>query len=121
MVPSPIQILLVDLPGLVRDMVAAAVEREPDMLVVGEVAEGDDIGASAALHDAEVVIVGLAGTELPQAAQELFERRGRLKVIGIADPSCVAYIYRPRTERIEYGHASPHELTSAIRVASGRM
>jgi hypothetical protein len=55
---------------------------------------------------------------LPDSAHELFARRGRLKVIGIADADGTAYLYRLHPERDYIGELSPEEITSAIRLAA---
>jgi hypothetical protein len=119
MAPSPIRILFVDLPRLGRELIVEAIDRQPDMEVVGDARPGDDIGASAALLDADFVIVGLDGQTLPASAETLFGRRGRLKLIGIDVSEGSAFLYRLRPERNFIGALSPDEITSAIRAAAG--
>lgn len=116
-----IRILLADLSGPACEQITAVVGREPDIEVVGQTEAGDDIGATAALLDAELVIVGLHGSELPSSVYDLFERRGRLKVIGVSDTVTAAYFHELRpvcAGRSEL--AGPEEITSAIRFAVGR-
>lgn len=120
MTPSaPIRILLVELPKLVRDLVAGVIDRYPDMRVVGEAEPGDDVGAQAALVDAQLVIVGLDGTSLPASAESLLERRASLHLLGIAERDDVTYLYRLRPERRWAGRASAEDITAAIRDAVG--
>ena len=120
--PQPaIRILLVDLPCSACELIAEIVEHDADLEIVGETEPGDDIGATAALLGAEIVIVGLEDGELPPSVHELFARRARLKVLAVPDGVTTAHLHELQPVRAGVCEvAGPGDFGSAIRFAVGR-
>ena len=115
-----IRILLVDLSRLVADMVERAVERQQDMAVVGTASSFGELLDLAHAADPDVVVVGLAGAELPREGLQLLFERPHVSVLGIEAHEGRAWLYELRPEQIEIGEVSPDEVVDTIRLAAGR-
>jgi DNA-binding NarL/FixJ family response regulator len=116
-----IQILLVDMPRMVQQMIEQAVVAQPDMHVVATVPERDGLVAAARATRPEFVIFGLPVEEedgFPAACIELLAEQPRTKVLGIATVAGNAYLYELRPERTPLGTVAPQDIVSAIRAAA---
>jgi DNA-binding NarL/FixJ family response regulator len=110
---------MIDLPRLLREMIMQAIEREPDMCVVGEMERPDGIGAAVGDSDPDFAIVGLEHDDLPRACSEFLDRRAHVRLLGIEAVDGQAYLYELRPDRVQIGTGSvtPTEVVKAIRVA----
>src|SRR3954452_13394470 len=81
--PSPIRVLVVDDQALVRTGFRMILETEPDLLVVGEAADGEEAVARSASARPDVVLmdVRMPGLDGIAATRRL-----------LADPSCRARV-----------------------------
>lgn len=82
-IPFPAQILIADDHGVVREGIKAMLEREPDLKIVAEAADGFqavDLATSLEVHLAilDVAMPGLTGL---QAAREIAARRSDLRIL----------------------------------------
>ena len=82
-IPFPAQILIADDHGVVREGIKAMLEREPDLKIVAEAADGFqavDLATSLEVHLAilDVAMPGLTGL---QAAREIAARRSDLPIL----------------------------------------
>ena len=116
------RVLLIDMPRLLRDMLARAIDAQPDMRVVGQ--EGHPAAIEQAVKDTEpeFVVVGLEHAELPADCQIFLRSRATPRLLGIEAVDGRAFLYelQPERERISEASITPDELVSAIRtVAAG--
>lgn len=116
------RVLLVDMPRLLRDMIARAIEAQDDMQVVGEAPNPSAIGSAVTETDPEFVIVGLERAELPRDCAAFLSHRARPRLLGIEAVDGRAFLYELRPDRIRLGDGSvtPEELVSALRAAAAR-
>lgn len=111
-----VRILLIDMPTMLRDIVAGTLEAEPDMTVIGNLSRvgADDLRKS----DAQVLIfaagAGLAGLELVR------ERRDRV-ALAISADGRQSMLYELRPCESELGELSSARLVETIRDAVTRM
>jgi DNA-binding NarL/FixJ family response regulator len=116
-----IQILLVDMPRMVQEMIEQAVAAQPDMHVVATVREPEDLVPAARATRPEFVIFGVPADEedvFPAACTALLTEQPTTKVLGIAAVAGNAYLYELRPERTPIGAVAPEDIVSAIRKAA---
>lgn len=116
------RVLLIDMPRVLREMLARAIDAQPDMWVVGQERHPSAIGRAVRDTEAEFVIVGLERAELPRDCQEFLRSRVTPRLLGIEAVDGHAFLYELRPERARIGEASitPDELVAAIRSAATR-
>lgn len=116
-----IQILLVDMPRIVEEMIEQAVVAQPDMHVVGAVRDPESLVRAARETRPDFVIFGLpldGESGFPEACSELLEEQPRAKALGVAVEASNAYLYELRPERTPLGEVGPEEIVTAIRSAA---
>jgi DNA-binding NarL/FixJ family response regulator len=116
------RVLLVDMPRLLRDMIARAIESHADMHVVGEVAHPSAIAGAVRETEPEFVIVGLEHAQLPRDCSEFLGSRARPRLLGVEAVDGHAFLYELRPDRVPIGHGSvtPDELVAAIGEAASK-
>jgi DNA-binding NarL/FixJ family response regulator len=110
------RILVAELPRMRRDIIADLLDSQSDMEVVGDVPTGL-LAEAVSDRQADVLLIGRDDSPL---AEELLERRPRLKVFAVADHGRECSLYELRPHRVEFGEVSPDELVAAIRAAVRR-
>jgi DNA-binding NarL/FixJ family response regulator len=103
------------MPLILRDIVKTIVTDQPDMEIVGELGEDDDLSNAATRTRADFVITSLAGTGLHPSSARLLEARSRVKVIAIAGDGRQAFIYELQPRKHPVGELSPDVLVGVIR------
>jgi hypothetical protein len=97
---SSITIVLVGLPRMLRDLVASAVESQPDLEIVGDADRAD------------VVVAGAASLDEAKAL-DLVARNG-LRVLSVGDDG-EATLYECRPMRTPVGELTPDLLVRLLR------
>lgn len=110
-----VRIVLVDMSRLTGDMVERAIAHTDDMGVVGRASTVDELRNLAVDRRADVVILGLHGTELPDPCRDLLLERPRVKVVAIEEREGRARLYELRPEQVEIGEVSPEDVVEKIR------
>jgi DNA-binding NarL/FixJ family response regulator len=107
-------------PRLVADLVDRAVERQPDMAIVG--ASGDRAGLLELVRATapDVLIVDHSERRLPPDCKAALAERPRMRLLGLdmSDGQARLYELRPRSTRL--GEVSAEDITDAIRRAARR-
>ncbi len=111
------RILLVALSGVLREIIASLVAGVADMELVGYVARAADVSAAVDRTGADVVVLGLGDSQLPEDSVRIFDQYPRIKVMGIAADGRRAFLYELRPHRTALGEVSPQRLLEAIRTA----
>jgi DNA-binding NarL/FixJ family response regulator len=117
-VSNSIRVLLAGLPRMLRDIVATVLASQADIVVVGTVPEMEDLAHATGLSNANIIVLGLEGAELPAACTELLCAHPSVTVLGVTGDGRQAIRLRMRPERAEIGEVSPQGLVDAIRAAA---
>lgn len=106
------------MPQMLRDIISGTLSSEADMDVVGELHGGVDLLTAASQMQAEVVVVGLADSELPGDCLRLFDLQRHIHVLGVSGDGRRAFLYDLRPQRTPLGELSPQELVDVVRAAA---
>jgi len=112
------RILLVEMPRMLCDIITDVVGSQPDMVVVGELPERADLIPAVDRTQADVVVLGLRDSELPDDCTPLFDAHPRSRLLGVAADGRRAFLYEMRPQRTPLGEVSPQGLLDAIRLAT---
>jgi len=118
-----IQIVLVDMPRMLRDMIEEAVAAQPDMRVVEVVPERSALLEATRRTRPEFVIFGVDDgdeDDFPPGCLEVLEEQPRTRILGIQATAGVAYLYELRPERTRIGEVAPEDVVAAIRSAAAQ-
>ena len=121
---KPIRVLVANHPRLMRDLVLTTFADQPDIEIVGEVAEESEIPASVkkTLPDFVVIALDQPGTR-PHICDVLLREHPRVHVIAVApETNCVVYYWASFEIHSNDIEASEEGILSAIRrklVANG--
>lgn len=112
-----IRVLLVDMPGMQRDLVERMISGQSDMTVVGALPSRELLPREIDRTAADVVVLG-ASTPAEIAADEalLFDRP-RVMLMELRSDGRTAHVARLRPERTALLEVSPGQLLEAIRAA----
>jgi len=108
------------MPRLVRDMIERAVRAQSDMAVVGVIGSPRELVAAADQTRPHLVVVGLKNASLPPECEAVLAGQPELKVLGIESEAGSALLYELAPRRQAIGEVSPEEVVHAIRTAGAR-
>lgn len=111
---TPVRVVLVSLPDLLREIVAGVLGAQPDIVVVGT---EDDAQEAIERRGANVLVVDDESLDR-EGITDLLRRHPDVSVIGISADGRQAYAYQPR--RVLLGGLSPEALREAVRRGPGR-
>ena len=114
---QPIDVVLIDLPGVLSDILRSVLDREPDIRVRGQLRDCRALLEGAERIPAQVVIVGGETSDLPAACRALLDARVQTKVLTVAGDGRDASLYELRPHRLPLGELSPDRLLDAVRTA----
>jgi DNA-binding NarL/FixJ family response regulator len=102
--------------GLLGEIIREVLAHEPDLEIVGEVADLPELLSRAELCRSDVVIACLAeGSDLPIAGRDLLDQHPHVKLLVVSKHGRQASLYRLRPERIAFEELSPSALIETIR------
>jgi hypothetical protein len=113
---APIRVVLGEPPAELRAALGLVPLADQGLIVVGEPIGELEILLSAA--EADVVVLGMAGDELPPVAERLLDEYPRIAVLAIAAGGTRGLLYRLRPQLTEIGAITPAGLAAAIRRAA---
>lgn len=116
------RILLIDMPLMLRDIIAGTLRAEPDMLVVGELADTaadlDDVDG----HDARVLIFGARKEPATGVTGlDLVQLRRDTVALAVSADGRRSVLYELRPCELELGELSSERLVHTIREAVARV
>jgi chemotaxis response regulator CheB len=92
---NPIRVLVANRPRLIRELVTATISDQPDIEVVGEIREDDDLQSAVERMHPEVLIVALdRSNQLPEKCEAILRNYPYLRVIAIASDRNSSIFYR---------------------------
>lgn len=114
-----IRVLIIDLPGMLRDLVQQTIAAQRDMVLVERPEAADDLGAAAEALGAHVVVVQAPSANELSGLDAALYRRPRLKVLGITRDGRSTFLRELCARSVPIGNVGPGELADAIRRAVG--
>jgi DNA-binding NarL/FixJ family response regulator len=114
-----IAILLVEMPRMLRDVVANIVGVEPDLCVVADGVEAGTLVDRVEREQPDVVVLSDESGSPPAICEELLGRFPQLSVVAIESHAQRASIYMMRPMRLRLAEISSTQLVNAIRRAAG--
>jgi DNA-binding NarL/FixJ family response regulator len=108
------RIAVVEMPRMLRDIVAETIAMEPDMEVVAEFSDATSVASSNDRMAVEVVVVGRDDRSL---ADLLLAQHPQLKIFAVANHGRESSLYEMRPQRVPLGETSPQRLVEEIRKA----
>jgi hypothetical protein len=115
---TAINIALVELSGILHDVIRGIVEGQNDLRVVADLADRKGLARTIADTDTHFVIWQADG-ELSEPFPDLVERVPRLKVLAVESEGRRSYLWEMRPTRARLGELSPERLICALRAAEG--
>ncbi len=113
-----IRILLLNMRGVLGDVIRAVLRTCEDVTVVGESLDVTDVRAQVDRTSADVLVCALGDTAATEVANELFARHRRVKVIAVRDDGRRAVLWELQPQRSVLGDLSPALLVDAVRRGS---
>ena len=111
------RILLLNVRGVLGDVIKAMLRACEDVTVVGESLDVTDIRALLDRTGADVVVCQVDDTAAAEVANGLFAPHRRVKVIAVHDDGRHAVLWELRPQRSVLGDLSPSRLLDAVRQA----
>jgi hypothetical protein len=119
---SEVQVVLVELSGILHDIIAGILDAQPDIRVAGDLDDASDVARSVDATGANFVIWGVDG-DVGRFYPDVIDRYPRLKVVAVQNQHHNALLWemRPvwemRPSRAPLGELSPDRLLAALREA----
>jgi hypothetical protein len=108
---------LVELKGILHDVIRGIVEAETDMAVVGDLDRPDRLGPTIAETRAAFVIWGVEN-DAPDFYPNVLHDWPLLKVLAVEGDSRRSFLWEMRPTRAPLGELSPDRLIAALRTTS---
>jgi DNA-binding NarL/FixJ family response regulator len=114
-----VRILLVDLTGILKDIVRSLLEEQDDMTVVGWLPDHATLREAILRTTPEVLVWGMDDdANVLDVAPQLFGDHPTLKVFEVRDDGRQGFLWELRPHRTTLGEISPLGLVAAIRTAA---
>lgn len=114
---NQIRVLLAEMPQMLRDAFTQLVAGQPDMRLVGNLADPLGLLLAAGQTRTDAIIMGLRDSEFPGICSHLLGEYPHIKVVGITRDGRRAFLYELRPQRAALGEVSPQDVLDAIRGA----
>jgi DNA-binding NarL/FixJ family response regulator len=116
---SPIRVLIVDMPGVLHDIVNATLAAARDIVVVGDVTDVEEsLERVVEAVGPSVVVLGSGHPAAADGCRELLSMDSNLKLIALDDDGAQTFLVEMRPKATPLGELSPSTLVSAIRSAA---
>lgn len=112
-----IRILLLNMRGVLGDVIKAILHDCEDVTVVGESPDGADAWALVDRTGADVVVCQLGDSATAEVVNGLFAPHRRVKVIAVRDDGRRAVLWELRPQQSVLGDLSPSRLIDVMRQA----
>jgi DNA-binding NarL/FixJ family response regulator len=120
---APIRVLLADDHTIVRQGLRSILEREPDLEVVGEAADGREAVRKAASLDPDVVVMDITMPQMNgiEAASRIIKSNRGARIVALTMHTAEEYVYsllKAGARGYVLKDSSPSELIEAIRAVA---
>jgi hypothetical protein len=116
---ATLRVAALDLPTMLHDIIAALVEAQPDMELIGT-PPGLDLASWVRQAGVDVLIVQMKSDGVPEGLAGAVREQAHVTVLGVTARGDRAVLYRLAPQVIELGEVSPEGLLAATRTAKGR-
>lgn len=113
-----IQVVLVDLGGMLKEIVREILTSEPDVAVTE--LEGGEEALSLLAEGVNVVILAESSPNALPLASRLLVERPHVRVLSLTSSGRECHVYELRPQRVPLGEVSPEALVAAVREAAER-
>jgi hypothetical protein len=111
----PVEVVLIDLPEVLSDIVTAILERDADVRIAAQLRSEGSSFDPAVTGAFDVAIVGGDGEALAGAVRDLLCSRPRLRALTVGGDGREAFLYELRPHRTPLGEVSPDTLLGAVK------
>jgi DNA-binding NarL/FixJ family response regulator len=113
-----IKVMLASRPKMLSDVIQNIIERQPDMILIGEVVDPIKLLFATREKAVDVVIVTpLKSNGEPKICSHLLAEHPQLKVLTLSSEGEIAYLYQSAVPRIRIDEPCGKSIVSAIREA----
>ena len=113
-----IRVMLASRPKMISDVIRNIIERQPDMLMVGEVIDPIKLLFATKETEVDVVIVTpLKADGEPKICSHLLAEHPRLKVVTLSSKGEAAYLHQTKVDTLRIDDPSAQAILCAIREA----
>ena len=113
-----IRVMLASRPQMISDVIKNIIERQPDMLMIGEVIDPIKLLFATKETEVDVVIVTpLKADGEPKICSHLLAEHPRLKVVTLSSKGEAAYLYQSGIPRLRIDEPCDQSIIGAIREA----
>jgi hypothetical protein len=109
-----VRIVLVELRGILHDVIRGIVEVQRDMAVVGDLDRADNLVRTIAETDAAFVIWGV-GDDVSDFYPDVLHQWPGVKVLAVQGEGRQGFLWEMRPTRAPLGELSPGRLIAALR------
>jgi hypothetical protein len=108
-----LRIFVMGLPGLVGEMIEAAVEARPGLLLV-RAPRTSDVQKAIRATEPHVVVVGTSDARLAPSWLEALQARPGMRVVTLDPVRGTGVLYEMRPHAVALGDVSPADIVTAI-------
>lgn len=108
------RVIVIGLPGVVGDMIEAAVEAQPGMLLVRH-PDATDPRLAIGYSEPHVLVVGTADDRLPPPWLDALHARPGLRVVTVDPVHGTGVLYEMRPHAVALGDVAPVDIVAAIQ------
>ena len=112
-----VRVLLVGLRGVLRGVILGVVEEQPDIIVIGDVQDPEDLDRALTRTGVDLVIWGVHDDEDVDRYASLFDAYPRLTVLAIQHDGREGFLWQLQPHRTALGELAPRQIPAAIRRA----
>ena len=106
---------MVELPRVMREIIRDLLASERGIELVGETKGDVDLSRLVDATRADVVVMGLPDTALPEAGERLLAEHPGVRLLGVVADGRDAVMYQLRPYHRSLGEVSPRALVAALR------
>jgi hypothetical protein len=113
LLPDRTRVILVGLPRLLEEIVAAAIVAEDDLVLIGSFGAASNFSNGSLEAD-----VAVTGEHVADAVTALLRQAPRIKILSLASDGKSAWLYELQPVLLPLGELSPAGLVAALRRAA---
>ncbi len=113
-----INIVLSNIPGLLRDIIVNAIASETDITIVAEAHSTGELERYLEAYPTDIVVAADRNPEFAADTQRLLESCVRPKFLVVAESGGASFLHRMKPETLPLGQLTPEGLVREIRNAA---
>ncbi len=112
---ADIRVMVVTVPRMLRDIIIKLLTRHDDIDVADDVRDVDELIDQMRRKPADVVVLGLEESEMPEIGRVLLDEYPEIALLGVASDGRKVFLYELRPYKVPLGEISPEELANVIQ------